>query len=80
MCLAKLGCTVPAETPRSATVSELPSHPEAGPDTHPDSAAPDSAIAAPSRRRRALLITVVVALLVLIIVLHLTGVVGAGSN
>lgn len=56
---------------------ELPAHPD---DDTGSSAGAEPVIARMSRGRKAAVISVVLLLVVLMVVLHLTGVVGAGSN
>jgi hypothetical protein len=57
-----------------ATVPDFPTHPDTG-------AAPGAEAATASRRWKAVLwVAIVIVVLALFIVLHLTGVVGAGSH
>jgi hypothetical protein len=58
-------------------VAGLPSHPDT---EHPDGTDTDPTLDGGSRRVRIFGVTAAVALVVLVIVLHLTGVIGAGSH
>ena len=61
-------------------MSDLPSHPDSGSPSQFDPSVSDPQIAPGSRRRSVLAVAGVAALVVLVVVLHLTGVLGAGSH
>jgi hypothetical protein len=79
LCLDKTLPVSPDPERRTAAMPDLPSHPDsaAGEAAEPP---PDSSRPPGARRLRAAVIAAVVIVVLVIIVLHVTGVVGAGTN